>query len=179
MSLAKQYANALFDVVNKHNELEEALTDLTEVKKVVEEVKGLEEFMINPKISKATKLTTIRDSFKGTNQYVFNMLLVLTEKKQFSIVSDIQKEFTYLYNEHHNQANVIIESVYPLEEEQIAKIGAIFKAKTGYDKLLIENKINESLIGGFRVLVGSKVYDDSVLLQLRKVKDRFKRTKNI
>lgn len=107
------------------------------------------------------------------------MLLVLTEKKQFSIVSDIQKEFTYLYNEHHNQANVIIESVYPLEEEQIAKIGEIFKAKTGYDKLLIENKINESLIGGFRVLVGSKVYDDSVLLQLRKVKDRFKRTKNI
>src|SRR5699024_1442381 len=178
MSVAKQYANALLDVVNKHNELEEALTDLTEVKKVVEEVKGLEEFMINPKISKATKLTTISDSFKGTNQYVFNMLLVLTEKKQCSNVSDIQKEFTDLYNEHHKQANVISESVYPLEEEQIANIGEIFKAKTGYDKLLIENKIHESLIGRFRVLDESKVYDDSVLIQLIKVKARFKRSKN-
>ncbi len=179
MSLAKQYANALFDVVIKHDQLEEARLDLNEVSKVVSTVDDINEFLINPKISKETKLTTIRDSFKGTNEYVFNMLLVLTEKKQFSIVSRIHEEFTHLYNEHYNQAKVIVESVYELEEEQLAKIEEIFKAKTGYDKLLIENKINESLIGGFRVLIGSKVYDESVVLQLRKIKDRFKTTKNI
>lgn len=67
-----------------------------------------------------------------------------------------------------------MESVYKLSSEELDQLGQIFIDKTGYEKLLITNEINEDLIGGVRVLIGSKVYDGSVKSQLDGIKINLK-----
>ena len=64
--------------------------------------------------------------------------------------------------------------MYALSDEEIQSIGKVFVKKTGFSKLLIENKVNEELIGGIRVFVGTKVYDGSVEGQLADLKNQFK-----
>ena len=71
-----------------------------------------------------------------------------------------------------------MESVYKLSSEELDQLGQIFIDKTGYEKLLITNEINEDLIGGVRVLIGSKVYDGSVKSQLDGIKNQFKEHTN-
>lgn len=176
--VARQYADALFQVVKKHDSLDETLTDFYEVVKAVGSTERFHEFMTNPRINKETRLNAVKTSFEEVNSYLKNLLLILTEKSRMELLPSIKDEFEYLYDEYNNQARVTVESVYHLSDEEIDKLGKIFIAKTGYEKLLIKNKINESLIGGFRVLIGSKIYDESILNQLNTIKDSFKRIKN-
>ncbi|CAD2072117.1 ATP synthase F1 subunit delta [Phocicoccus pinnipedialis] len=175
---ARQYADALFQVVKKHDKLEDTLTEFNEVLQAVESVENFDDFMTNPRISKNTRLEAVKSAFKDVNPYLRNLILILTEKSRTVLLPSIKDEFELLYDEFNNQARVTVESIYELSTEELDKLGKIFIAKTGYEKLLITNKINKSLIGGFRVLIGSKVYDESILSQLNVIRNRFKRIKN-
>jgi F-type H+-transporting ATPase subunit delta len=106
------------------------------------------------------------------------MLLILSDRNRFSEVEAIHDHFIQNYNAHYKQENVVIESVYPLSEEEIEGIGKVFIKKTGLSKLLIENKVNEELIGGIRVFIGTKVYDGSLNTQLSDLKNRFRESTN-
>src|SRR5699024_12853778 len=91
-----------------------------------------------------------------------------------SLLEEIYGEFLSLYDEVHNQARVTVESVYNLSAEELDQLGQVFMDKTGYEKLLINNEINEELIGGVRVLIGSKVYDGSLRNHLDNLRNNFK-----
>jgi len=175
---ARQYADALFQVVKKHEALDDTLTEFNEVLNAVKTVDNFDEFMTNPRISKNTRLEAVKTAFKDVNPYLRNLILILTEKNRTVLLPSIKDEYELLYDEYNNQARVTVESVYKLSTDELDELGKIFIAKTGYEKLLITNKINKSLLGGFRVLIGSKVYDESILSQLNGIRDRFKRIKN-
>src|SRR5699024_6020325 len=117
-------------------------------------------------------------TFSGTDRLLLNLLRILTDKKRFILIDEIYEDFLTLYDENHNQARVTVESVYKLSSEELDQLGQIFIDKTGYEKLLITNEINEDLIGGVRVLIGSKVYDGSVKSQLDGIKNQFKEHTN-
>ena len=74
----------------------------------------------------------------------------------------------------HKQDEVTIESAYELSEEELNQIGQRFLDETGLERLIIDNKVNEDLIGGFKAFIGTKVYDTSIQTQLNDLKQRFK-----
>lgn len=177
-NLSQKYAGALYDVAVKHDSLESVKADFFEVTEAAVSVENFIEFMDNPKITREQRKTAVEAAFGKSNRLLLNLLFILSDKKHMSIVEEIYSEFLSLYDEGHNQARVTVESVYKLSAEELDQLGQVFIDKTGYEKLLITNEINEELIGGVRVLLGSKVYDGSVRNQLDGIRNNFKEHTN-
>lgn len=177
-NLSQKYAGALYDIAVKHDSLEDVKRDFFEVSEAIASVDNFTDFMDNPKITRDKRRTVVETAFGNSHQYLLNLLLILSDKKHLSILEDIHSEFISLYDEAHNQARVTVESVYKLSAAELDELGQIFIDKTGYEKLLITNEINENLIGGVRVLLGSKVYDGSVKNQLDSIRNKFKEHAN-
>lgn len=176
--ISQKYASALFDVAVQHSTLESVKTDFNEVTEAIADVDNFIEFMDNPKITKEKRAAVVKETFGNSDGHLFNLLRILSDKKHMSLIEEIYEEFLSLYDESHNQARVTVESVYKLSTEELDQLGQVFIDKTGYEKLLITNEINEDLIGGVRVLVGSKVYDGSVRNQLESIRNKFKEHTN-
>ncbi|MFC3418846.1 ATP synthase F1 subunit delta [Salinicoccus hispanicus] len=175
---AQKYSQALFSIVSENGQLEEVRADFDEVVKSVGNTPGFITFMNNPRISRESRRQAVAKAFGNAAQPLKNMLLILSDRNRFNEIEAVHAHFIQNYNAHYNQENVVIESVYPLSDEEIESIGKVFIKKTGLSKLLIENRVNESLIGGIRVFVGTKVYDGSVTAQLSDLKNRFRERTN-
>ena len=160
-NLSQKYAGALYDVAVKNSSLESVKADFFEVIEATASVENFIDFMDNPKITRENRKAAVEAAF-GNSDDCCKSALILSDKKHMSVLEEIYSEFLALYDEAHNQARVTVESVYKLSTEELDELGQIFIDKTGYEKLLITNEINEDLIGGVRVLLGSKVYDGSV-----------------
>src|SRR5699024_6667046 len=88
------------------------------------------------------------------------------------------EEFIDLDTEQFSQEHVAIESVYKLSGGELDDAGKACIRNTGVKKLMIEDEVNEDLIGGSRVFIDTKVYDVSVRGQLNTLKNQFKERAN-
>ncbi|WP_342387682.1 ATP synthase F1 subunit delta [Salinicoccus bachuensis] len=175
---AQKYSQALFSTVKEAGRLDEVRADFDEVVKAVQDTPAFLTFMNNPKVPRDSRREAVAKTFEDASEPLRNMLLILSDRNRFSEIEAIHDHFIQNYNAHYNQENVVIESVYPLSEEEIEGIGKVFIKKTGLSKLLIENRVNEELIGGIRVFIGTKVYDGSLNTQLSDLKNRFRESTN-
>lgn len=102
-----------------------------------------------------------------------NLLSILADKQQLALLPEIADYYTEHYNKFNNQQYMKVESVYALSSEELDKIGKAFIKRTGYKKLLIENVVNSTLIGGIRATIGTTVYDGSVANELTQLEKSF------
>ncbi|MUX45176.1 F0F1 ATP synthase subunit delta, partial [Shigella flexneri] len=64
---------------------------------------------------------------------------------------------------------------YELSEDEISRIVELIKKQTELSNVIVNTKINQDLIGGFRVKVGTTVMDGSVRNDLVQLQRKFER----
>ncbi|MDU3978581.1 MAG: F0F1 ATP synthase subunit delta [Staphylococcus epidermidis] len=158
--VAKKYAKALFDVALDTNQLDVVYEDL--------------ETISHSSFDFIKQLKAI-DSNPSLNPYVVNTLKVLADNRHISIVENVFKSFQNLYNKYYKQDFAIIESTYELSEDEISRIVELIKKQTELSNVIVNTKINQDLIGGFRVKVGTTVMDGSVRNDLVQLQRKFER----
>jgi ATP synthase F1 delta subunit len=171
---ANNYSKALFHAIHDDAVLDNVKKDFSTVMESVRNVPAFHDFISNPRISRDERRAVIDNTFKDVEKPLHNMLLILSDKGKMTNIENIYEDFIKLYNAHFNQAYVVVESVYKLSGEELDEIGKAFIRKTGLKKLLIENEVNEDLIGGIRVFIDTKVYDASIRGQLNTLRGQFK-----
>lgn len=177
-SSAKKYAQALFGAIHDDDTLERVSADFESVMKAIENTPDFYDFMENPKIAKEARKSLVENTFKDVETPLLNTLFILTDKNKLIDLPDVYDAFVIEYNNYKNQEYVTVESTYKLSKDELDQIGNYFIGKTGYSKLLLNNKINEELIGGIRVFIGTRVYDGSINGQLEALQNQFKERKN-
>jgi F-type H+-transporting ATPase subunit delta len=175
---AKKYAHALFSAIPDNDTLKRVRGGFENVIKGIEDVPDFNDFMDNPKINKAERKTLVETTFKDVEKPLLNMFLILTDKNKLTDLPEVYEAFVAEYNKYWNQEYVLVESTYKLSADELDQVGKYFIDKTGYDKLLIDNKVNEELIGGIKVFIGTRVYDGSITGQLEAIKSQFKERTN-
>lgn len=75
-------------------------------------------------------------------------------------------QFKKLAYEEQGMAVAYVYSVKPLSDEYKEVISKEFAKKVGKNTLLIENIIDEDLIGGLKIRIGDRIYDGSIKGQL-------------
>ena len=106
-----------------------------------------------------------------------NTLFLLANNNKLSLIPSVFIDYRNIYNQVHSQDLMKVESVYPLSNEELDEIGKVFIKRTGLKKLILENEINDSLIGGVRVTIGTKVYDGSIQNDLNQLTKSFHQMK--
>lgn len=175
--VANKYAKALFDVSVDTNELEIIYEQLTTLNKAIsDQVTRLTAIDSNPSQTAQQRRQFVDGVFNDFNQYIKNMLYVLADNRHLALISEICDEYQTLYNDYYNQDFAVIESTYELSEEEVQRIVQLITQKTQLSKVIVKTKINQDLIGGFRVKVGTTVLDGSVRNDLVQLQRKFSRT---
>ena len=168
--IAKRYAKAIFDEAVSTAALDTVYADLEFIQNILKASRELRAVFKSPVIKEHKKLEITSLIFKGkvstlTEQFL-NLLITQTREVY---LAEIISSFFRMYNENKGISEVTVTSATELDEANEQKIISFIKSQSGYPNVKINKKVDPSIIGGFIVDFGGKLYDNSIRYKLNKV----------
>jgi F-type H+-transporting ATPase subunit delta len=171
MSLVgKRYAQALFDAAVDSNSVDSLYDELSAVIDLFKSQAGLMDLMLTPSINTSEKKAILIRVFgESLSQYLKNFLNILLDKNRFEFLPEIHDDFRKLVFPYKNMVEATVLTVVPLDEDQRKALEE--KLKRRFNKeVILDNKIDESILGGAVVYVGDQIIDGSIKNQLNQMK---------
>jgi F-type H+-transporting ATPase subunit delta len=166
-TIARPYAEALFRVAQSGDL--QAWSDLVSEMAQVAAVPELTALASNPRVTDAQVAETFMSVFKTPlNAEAKNFINALIENGRLSTLPEICAQFQTLKNALQGSADAEIVSAFAMTDAQIAELIDSLQKKFGR-KLNPTVTVDQSLIGGVRVVVGDEVLDTSVRAKLQQM----------
>ena len=171
--VAKRYALAVYEIAKENNSIEETAEQLKLVEEVVNNTNLVDTFFENRKVSRAQKKEVIQTSFQGKiSDTLLNTLFLLIDKNREGILFNLVEEFTKLKNIEQGIDEAHVYTAQALTDAEKQAFEATFLKASGKETLTIVNIVDASIIGGFKVRIGDRIYDGSVSNQLKRIQRR-------
>ncbi len=170
-TVAEVYARALLEAAVARGEAENLRSEAEEVRQVFSDEAGLLEVLRHPAIATEEKLALVNRAFGNASELLRNLLGVLIEKRRIDKIVGVLEAFGKLLDDREGILRGTVTSAVQLETSDRESIAAALSKNFGGNVVLNE-KIDESLVGGFTARVGDTVFDGSVLSHLKKMSDR-------
>lgn len=170
MTIAHRYGKALFDLALEQAALSDVCAELNELKKVLKAEPQLVLFMTSPQISGAQKLAMLETLKNGASQLTVNLLTMLHDYGRVANLEAIIDEFNRLNDEFEKTVRATVTTAVKLDETQKQKLAAAFANVVGAKKVIIEQVVDESIIGGVILKANSNIYDGSIKSKLERIK---------
>ncbi|MBO3444041.1 F0F1 ATP synthase subunit delta [Clostridium sp. CCUG 7971] len=170
--IAGRYAEALFQVGEETNSTTKLYEELNAV---VDTLKSNQDFygvLKSPLVGKGDKKELLEKVFEGQiSSSLNNFLKIMADKDRVSAIEAIQKSFKELLNEKNNIIEGIAITAVSMSQEEIKQLEAKLSSK--YNKnVTLENKVDESTIGGVLVRLGNEEIDGTVKARLANMKNQ-------
>ncbi len=171
--VAKRYSNALFDIAKEENKVELLLT---EVQGIIDILKDNSEFIsvINhPHITGEEKRRLLKNTFENkVDGNIIGLFEVVLSKNREEEILSILENFVALAREYQKITTATITSAVALSASQIEKI--VNSISTSLGKTIeYVTVIDESLIGGLKIAVDGKVFENTVSKTFNDLKKDF------
>ena len=177
--IAKRYAKALFDLAQEENLLSSFQVQIKEFAAIYIENLELREFIDSQGVPGAAKIEFFNKLLGGKcHQYIIHFLSLLIDKKRERHLQDIFSEFNSLCNDYFDVLEGTIYSTKLLSNDQINNIEKSIETKLG-KKVELINKLDSSLIGGLKVVVGDTVFDNSLQHKMEALKKELLHGKDV
>lgn len=168
--LAKKYARAIFELASEENKLGEYGDELKMVAETVAGHEALKAFIGNPQVKSEAKKEILSKLFQeDTTKRIFHFLMLLVDKRRESLIGEIAKEYKALSNEAQNVVEAKITVASALSEAQEKRLIEKLE-KTMGKTVVVEKKIDRSILGGVVVRIGDKLIDGSVTRRVKALK---------
>ena len=160
--VARTYSHALFASAQAHNQVDSINNDLNDVAAVVKHDSSLMKFLNTPNIAESTKTGLIRKLFGERLQRLsVEFLLVLIEKQRIAFLPEVIDEYTRLVEAENGIGRATVITAIALDEGQRSKLSEKLAAKTDL-KIVLEEKIDDAIIGGMIVILHNEIIDGSI-----------------
>ena len=170
LAVANQYAKALLEAVSSPKSSikpEDALAQLSQFTATLKGSRELHSALLSPAISHDAKvrvLAKLGDS-AGLNPYLKNFLFVVTRHRRLDLLSSIGDRFQALIDDSIGLVRAGVSAAQPLSPSHQEALESALARVTG-KQVRCSYTVDESLVGGLTVRVGSTMYDGSVRGQL-------------
>jgi F-type H+-transporting ATPase subunit delta len=171
---ARRYARALFDVARAEGvDFDTVASDLSDVAGTVAGHAQLQRVFGNPAIPAARKRGIVEQLLARTTvtPIVARTLLLLAARDRLVLLPDLAEAYRARLMDHRNTVRAELTTALPLPPERAAALQQGLAQVTGRD-VLLDVKVDPSILGGAVARVGSTVYDGSVTTQLEKLKQQ-------
>jgi len=170
--IANRYAEALFQLSEDENVTKEIYNELHNVVETVKNNKDLDNVLKSPLVGKIEKVKLIESLFNNKiNNNLKNFLKILVEKGRISSLKSIELTFKQLLNDKNNIIEGTVISAIPLTDKKVKELEGKLSKK--YNKnVTLENKVDQSILGGVLVRLGNTQIDGSVKTRLDNIKDQ-------
>ena len=170
-AVSLQYANSLFDL---SIDLEKDLSDLEVIKSCISDSTELVKVLMHPSISKEEKKEIFKNLFENkVANYLLYFLYVLIDNERILELSNIYESFQMLVDEKYNMLRCHVISKHELTSN--IKEDLIRYLENKYQmKILLTEQIDDTLIGGIKVMIRNEVIDYTFNYQLENMKNIIK-----
>ena len=170
---AGRYARALFDVIQKEGgDLEQAQSDLQQFVDLFAQHPALQSTLANPAIPASKKQAVARallDRAGSISPVAAKMIVLLAERDRLMLLPDIARSYSDRLMDHLKVIRGEVTTAMALPAERLRALEQGLAQATGR-KVILESRVDPSIIGGVVTRLGSTVYDGSITTQLQKLK---------
>jgi F-type H+-transporting ATPase subunit delta len=168
---ARRYAEAAFQIGKSAGSLEEWERDLTLLRDELRD-SDLRAVLQHPAIPYASKERVLRAiAGKQVGKEPLNLVLLMVRRGRPRAVNAMLDQFEALLRRERGIALAEVRSALPLDDAQRDALIERLAGLTG-DKVQINERVDESLIGGVAVRIGDTLYDASVRSRLERLRAR-------
>jgi F-type H+-transporting ATPase subunit delta len=165
--ISGRYAVALFELAVEAKAIKAVESDLATLKEMLAGSDDLRALVSSPlvnrddqskgitKVAEAAELSALTVKFLG----------VLASNRRLGALAATVSDFEKLLAHHKGEVNAEVVSAHALTKTQLTALKKQLKAAIGHD-VAIDASVDETLLGGLRVKVGSRMVDSSLKTKL-------------
>jgi F-type H+-transporting ATPase subunit delta len=173
--MAGRYAMALFELALEENALDAVRDDLDRFYALLDESPELLRLVRSPVFSadeQLKALSAVLDKV-GIGGVAARFLKLVAANRRLFSVRDMIKGYRQLVARHKGEVTAEVVLAERPSDARLAEIKAALKAVTKKD-VLVEVKVDPSIIGGMIVKLGSRMVDSSLRTKLNSIKHAMK-----
>ncbi len=171
--VAARYAKSFIDLTAQQGVLEQAYTDMKYISDVAKSNHEFLNFLKSPIIKTDKKQAVLKEIFGGKlSKVTEGYIHLITAKKREIYLAEIAAEFINQYKEKKKILTAVITTASGLDDVIRKQVMDLVKGN-GSNEVVLEEKINKDIIGGFIVRVGDKQVDASIANKLNNLKRNF------
>jgi len=173
--IADRYATAVFDLAKEGKELDKLEANLDDLSAALSSSPELTDLIHSPVYSRDAQSNAITAvaAKMGLTQTMQNVLALMASKRRLFVLPQMINRLRDLIAEEKGEVTADVVSAVKLTAAQSKDLAKTLKEKVGKD-VKINATVDESLIGGLIVKVGSKMIDTSVRSKLNSLKNAMK-----
>ena len=166
--LAGRYATALFELARERDALDAIAGDLGSLKAMLDESEALRRLVLSPVIAREDQgramVALVERADLG--ELTGNFVGLLASNRRLFALADMIAAYEMLLAAHRGEVTAEVLSARPLSEVQTDAVAAALKRVVGGDVILTAS-VDESLLGGLVVKLGSQMVDASLKAKLQ------------
>lgn len=175
--VAKKYSVALFGLAADKDLLDRAWEQFGSLGEYLKADDTFLDFMSAPQVPDQHKEGLVTKAFSDKlEKCFFNFLMMLVRKRRISYLPDIIDELDRLIRAEKGISRATCITVHPITDGERQKLIKELARKTSL-KIELEEKIDESILGGMIIILHNQIIDGSVRYGLDQLKNRLMKVK--
>lgn len=170
---AVRFAKELFDVTWRHNQADHVADELDAFAQAMHENRGVAKPLYHPLVPQAKKLDTMRRVIAdlGLSKPTAVIVEALVNSYRVKLLPVVAESFRARLNAKHGVIRARVTTAAPLADDKASALQSTLQKITGRG-VVLETKIDPSIIGGVVAQLDSTVYDGSVTRQLARMREK-------
>ncbi|MFA0767759.1 MAG: hypothetical protein OXFUSZZB_001087 [Candidatus Fervidibacter sp.] len=171
---ARRYAQALLLAAVKAGELDRVEAEVQSLSDLFARTPQLVKFLMQPLVPFSEKERLLRQRLQGRlSPVTLNFLLTVVKHKRADAFEHIARVFEELVREYRGEVVAEVTSAVPLTEYERTITLQRLQEITG-KRVLLSERVDPSIIGGMRIIVGNKLLDLSLRGHLERIRERLR-----
>ncbi len=173
--IAQRYASAVFELAKEAKKIKEIESDLDALQGALNDSEDFRTLIHSPiytREEQGTAITALAEKM-GLSGTMANTLALMASKRRLFVVPQLVRTLREQIAEDKGEVTAEVTSAKALTKAQSDKLAKSLKATTG-KTVSLQQTVDESLIGGLIVKVGSKMIDTSIRSKLNSLQNAMK-----
>lgn len=173
--IAARYATAVFELAKESDNLTALEGDITALEGALADSADFNSLISSPihsREAQAKAIAAIADRM-GLSETMGSTLALMASKRRLFVLPQLVRALRAAIAEDKGEVAADVVSAKPLTKTQEGKLAKSLKSSFGKD-VIINATVDESLIGGLVVKVGSKMIDTSIRSRLNSLQNAMK-----
>jgi F-type H+-transporting ATPase subunit delta len=171
---AKRYARALFDVaMAERTDVAAVEGELSSFAALVAGNDALQRILGHPAIPAPRKRAVVEQLLASSPvaPVLSRVLLLLADRDRLILLPELAEAYHARLLDHRQVVRAEVTTAMPLPDDRVAALQEGLARATGR-QVLLNVRVDPSIVGGAIARIGSTVYDGSITTQLEKMKQR-------
>ena len=167
MGVASRYARAIFDLVLESDEVAELENNVESLSEALGNSQELRDLIASPLYTRDDQKAAIVAIGTKMNLLInlTNTLALMATKRRLFVMDSFLRQLKILIAEHKGEITADVVSAKTLTQGQSNNLARVIKERVGKE-IKINASVDESIIGGIVIKVGSKMIDTSIRSKL-------------